>query len=313
MTANSSTARSFTLTACLPGARAFLASAALAGLFCSPTFAQAETPPSAQEVAAKTGPSPFSAGDTLRICASTEEEPFSIADGSGFENKIGEVLATAMGRKAEFVWTEKNAIYLVRDSLEKKTCDVVLGVDAGDPRLLTSEPYYRTGYAFVSETKDNFTGSRWQDVDSPGVKRVSMRLASPAETIMKYAGKYEDNLAYLYSLVNFKSRRNQYSEVPPQRIVSELQGGEADLAIAFAPEVARYVKASNGALKLTLITNALEQQNGVTLALQYDQSVGVRKGDEALLQAVNTGLAKAAPEIQAILEAEGIPLLPPSS
>ncbi|GGD09732.1 methanol oxidation system protein MoxJ [Aureimonas glaciei] len=298
----------------LPGARALLTGSALAVFLATGSLAETATTPAAQPTDAdlKVGPSAYSISDTLRICSSEKEVPFSQADGSGFENKIGLALAAAMGREAQFVWTKKNAIYLVRDGLEKQTCDVVLGVDTGDPRLLTSEPYYRTGYAFVSETKDNFNGSRWQDVDSPGVKRVSMRLYSPAETIMKYAGKYEDNLAYLYSLVNFESRRNQYSDVAPERIVSELQG-EADLAIAFAPEVARYVKASNGALKLTLITNALEQQNGVALALQYDQSVGVRKGDEALLQAVNTGLAKAAPQIHAILEAEGIPLLPPSS
>lgn len=297
----------------LPGTLALLAGAAFAGLLATAAVAQTATPAKTpDEAAMKVGPSPFSVSDTLRICASEKEAPFSAADGSGFENRIGEALAAAMGRQPEFVWTKKNAIYLVRDSLEKQTCDVVLGVDTGDGRLLTSAPYYRTGYAFVSRTKDNFSGTRWQDVDSAGVKRISTRLHSPAETILKYAGKYEDNLAYLYSLVNFESRRNQYSEVPPQRIVSELQG-EADLAIAFAPEVARYVKASNGALKLTLITNALEQQNGLTMALQYDQSVGVRKGDDALLKAVNDGLNKAAPAIQAILEDEGIPLLPPSS
>lgn len=300
-------------TAILAQARSLFLGAALAGLLSTVALAETATASAGpDEAALKIGPSAFSVSDTLRICASEKEAPFSVADGSGFENRIGAALAAAMDRKAEFVWTKKNAIYLVRDSLEKQTCDVVLGVDTDDPRLLTSAPYYRTGYAFVSETKDNFNGTRWQDIDSPGVKRISTRLHSPAETILKYAGKYEDNLAYLYSLVNFESRRNQYSEVPPQRIVSELQG-EADLAIAFAPEVARYVKASNGGLKLTLISNALEQQNGVTLALQYDQSVGVRKGDEALLAAVNDGLSKAAPAIQAILDDEGIPLLPPSS
>ena len=52
-------------------------------------------------------------------------------------------LADAMGRKAEFVWSEKPAIYLVRDQLDKKLCDVVIGLDTGDQRVLTSKPYYR--------------------------------------------------------------------------------------------------------------------------------------------------------------------------
>ncbi|BDA85151.1 amino acid ABC transporter substrate-binding protein [Aureimonas sp. SA4125] len=296
------------------GRLALLAGAALAIFATSGALAQTATLPGGlDETVSKVGPSPTSTSDVLKICASQNEAPFSAADGSGFENRIGVALAEGMGRKAEFVWTDKNAIYLVRDFLEKKSCDVVLGLDAGDERVLTSKSYYRTGYAFVSETKDGFTGTRWQDVDSNGMRRFSMRLHSPAETILKYAGKYEDNLAYLYSLVDFKSRRNQYSEVPPARIVSEVSGGQADLAIAFAPEVARYVKDSKGALKLTLIENALEQKNGITLPLQYDQAIGVRKGDDALLEAVNEGLSKAAPAIEAILTEEGIPLLPASS
>ncbi len=32
-----------------------------------------------------------------------------------------------MGRKVQFVWSDKPAIYLVRDFLDKKLCDVVAG------------------------------------------------------------------------------------------------------------------------------------------------------------------------------------------
>ena len=51
-------------------------------------------------------------------------------DGSGLENRIATAVAEAMGRKAQFVWLAKPAIYLVRDGLEKKTCDVVVGLDS---------------------------------------------------------------------------------------------------------------------------------------------------------------------------------------
>ena len=86
--------------------------------------------------------------------------------------------------------------------------------------------------------------------------------------MLKYAGKYEDNLAYLYGLVNFKSNRNAFTEVAADRLASEVRNGEADLAIAFAPDVARYVTASDGELRLTLIENSLERQDGVTIPLQ---------------------------------------------
>lgn len=268
------------------------------------TAGQVPVPPTAE------GPSATSQGDVLKVCASTKEAPYSTRAEDGFENRIAEVLAAKMGRTLEYEWIERPAIYVVRDGLSKKTCDVVIGVDAGDERLATSRPYYRTAYAFVSRTDEKFAGSRWQDVGGEGLARFATRLYSPAETMLKYSGKYEDNLAYLYGLVNFKSRRNQYIDVAPDRLVQEVRDKSADLAIAFAPDVARYVKEAGGDLTITLITNDVERSDGETVELQYSQAVGVRKGDEALLAEIDEALGKARGEIGAILDEEGIPTLP---
>ncbi|MER0240017.1 methanol oxidation system protein MoxJ [Fulvimarina sp. MAC8] len=255
------------------------------------------------------GPSETSQSDILKVCASTKEAPYSSADESGFENRIAEILAEEMGRTLEYQWVEQPAIYLVRDGLDEKTCDVIIGVDAGDERLLTTTPYYRSAYAFVSKASDDFDGTRWQDVGGENISRIVHRLYSPAETMLKYSGKYEDNLAYLYSLVDFKSRRNQFIDVPASRLVQEVRAGEADLAIAFAPDVARYVKQSDGELKLTAIENDLELQNGQTIELQYSQSVGVRPGDDQLLAEIEDALSSSKDRIDAVLEDEGIPML----
>ncbi|MBN2561053.1 MAG: methanol oxidation system protein MoxJ, partial [Phycisphaerae bacterium] len=52
--------------------------------------------------------------DTLRVCAAANEAPYSVQDATGFENKVAELIAKEMGRKVEFVWLDKPAIYLVR-------------------------------------------------------------------------------------------------------------------------------------------------------------------------------------------------------
>lgn len=253
------------------------------------------------------------AAEPLRVCSSTEEPPYSTAESDGFENRLAAVLAKAMGRDLEEVFIDKPAIYLVRDGIDKDLCDVVMGVDAADERVLTSRPYYRTGYAFVSKADKAFQGTRWEDVDHPDMNRFSYRFHSPAETILKYAGKYEANLPYTYSLIDFKSRRNQYINVDAERLVGEVAAGEADMAIAFAPTVARYVKSSATPMRLALIENDIERSDGVVIELQYDQSVGVAKDNPELLKEVDDALDKARAEIQAILEDEGIPLLPVGS
>jgi len=246
---------------------------------------------------------------SLRICSSQIEAPFSSKDGSGFENRIAVILAEAMGRKPQFIWTEKAAIFLVRDFLDKNACDVVMGLDAGDPRVLTSAPYYRSGYVFLSRADQPLDIKSWKDERIEKLGHIAVTFGSPAEAMLHEVGKYEDDVAYLYSLVNFRSPRNQYTQVAPEKLVGEVVSGNADLAVAFAPEVARYVKQSTTPLRMTMIADDNIRSDGQKVPHHFDQGIGVRKGDVALLEQVNIGLAKARTKIEAVLKDEGIPLL----
>jgi mxaJ protein len=245
----------------------------------------------------------------LRICAAKNQPPLSMEDGSGLENKIGVALAEAMKKKAQFVWSERPAIYLVRDYLDKKQCDLVVGLDTGDPRVATSKPYYRTGYVFVSRADRNLDVKSWNDARLKKLGHIVVAFGSPGEVLLKDMGRYEDNMAYLYSLVNFKSARNQYTQIDPGRMVGEVVNGAAEIAVGFAPDVARYVKASNTPLRMTLIEDDAAKSNGEKAPQRFDQSVAVRRDDKALLAEVDAALVAARPKIEEILKAEGVPLL----
>jgi mxaJ protein len=127
--------------------------------------------------------------------------------------------------------------------------------------------------------------------------------------MLKEIGKYDDDFNYDKSLVNFRSARNQYIQVDPARMIGEVASGNAQIAVAFAPEVARLVKESPTPLTMTLVDDDTVRSDGVKLPQTFDQSMGVRKGDEALLAQLNEALAKAAPEVEAILKNEGIRLV----
>jgi mxaJ protein len=245
----------------------------------------------------------------LRICASKTQPPLSTADGTGLENKIGAVIAEAMTRKAQFVWTDRPAIYVVRDLLDKKLCDVVIGLDTGDPRVASSKPYYRTGYVFVTRADRGLDIKSWTDPRLKSLGHLAVAFGSPGEVLMKDMGLYESNMNYLYSLVNFRSARNQYTQIDPSRMVTEVASGSADIAVAFAPDIARYVKASTTALRVEVIRDDAAKSGGEKIPQQFDQSVGVRRDDKALLAQIDAALTTAKPKIDAILEAEGVPLL----
>lgn len=259
------------------------------------------------------GATAAAAKDPLRVCASTKDAPYSEAGGTGFENRLAGVIAQATGRTLDLVWLDKDAIYLVRDGVDQGLCDVVMGVDANDPRLLTTSPYYRSGYVFVTPEATDLGGDGWEALADPRFDTIAYRFHGPAEVLMKYAGKYENNLIYATSLANFEDRRNKYTNVDAARVVSEVAKGEADMAIVFAPEAARYVKASGAGLKMTLISNHLTRANGVEVPLQFDQAIGVSKTNPALRDEIEQALIGHRAEIAAVLAEEGIPLLPPAS
>lgn len=250
------------------------------------------------------------APDELRICAAQSEAPYSFKDESGLENRIAKIVADTMHKKPVFVWADKPAIYLVRDYLDKNLCDVVMGVDAGDPRVATTRPYYRSGYVFVSRADRNFEVDNWGSDRFAGVSKFAVGLGSPAESMLKAIGKYENNLNYMYSLVNFRSPRNQYIRVDPARMVNEVANGTADLAIAFGPEVARYVKSSPVPLRMALVPrDTVPDNEGKRIEFQYAESMAVRLGDRDLQAALDAAVEKAAPRIRQVLVDEGVPLI----
>ena len=248
-------------------------------------------------------------GDILRVCAANQP-PYSVKGGLGFENKIAVVVGEAMGRPVQFIWSNRPAIYLVRDYLDKKACDLIVGLDSGDPRVLTTKPYYRAGYVFVTRTADHLDIHSWHDPRLLKFAHIAVAFWTPAEEMLRQIGKYDDDFNYEKSLVNYRSARNQYIQVDPARMVSEVASGNAQIAVAFAPEVARAVKESPVPLTITPVDDDTTTSDGKKIEEQFDQSMGVRKDDKELQAELNVALVKAQPDIDAILKDEGIPLLP---
>lgn len=277
------------------GKAAPVAIAAACALFISPALAASD---------AKT---------PLRVCAGAEENPYSMTSEKGFENRIAKALGDAMGRDVEFVWEEKPAIYVVRDQLDKKTCDVVVGVDTGDPRLLTTVPYYRAPYVFVQRADSPLKVTAFDSPDLAKADKVGYVPGGPAEVMMVKEGLFSKNFNYVKSLTNFKSSRNQYIRIDPALMVGNVVNGKADLAIAFAPSVARYVKESDGKLKMVAVPDNNYRVDGEPVLFHFDQSMGVRKGDEKLLKEIEAALQKAKPQIHTILKEEGIPVEAPTA
>jgi mxaJ protein len=276
--------------------KVLLAPLAFAGALASPALAADDNTLSASN------------SNVLRICAPADELPLSNRDRSGFENKVAEVVADAMGREPLFVWFSRPGIYIVRDQLEMKLCDVVMGIDTGDARVATTKPYYRAPYVFIQRKDTKLDIKDWTSPDLAKATKIGFTPGSPAQVMLEKLGLFREHFNYMHSLTNFQDKRNKFTRIPPQRMVNEVADGTAEVAVNFAPEVARYVKASDKVF-LTVIPDDNVRSDGEKVPHHFDQSIGVRKDDAALLSALDLALEKAKPKIEEILKDEGIPIV----
>ena len=244
----------------------------------------------------------------LKVCSAENEMPYSNKDGEGFENKLAKLIAQQLGRKLEEVsWNDPR--YFIRDFVDKGLCDVVMGVDKGDPRLLTTEPYYRSGYVFISSSKDGLDLQNWDSEVLRKAQKIAFVPATPAETMMRAIGRYNDMFNYQQELVGYKSKRNEYVKYETDKLVNEVSSGKAELAVLWGPAAARYVKASSTPLTMTVIPDNNKRADGQKVGFHYSTSIGVRKGETALLAELNKIIKNKQSEIGELLAAEGIPLL----
>lgn len=252
---------------------------------------------------------PAATGEALRVCAAKNEMPYSNEAREGFENRLAQVLGARLNRPVELVWSERAALYLVKDLLDAGKCEVVMGLDTGDVRVLTTRPYYRSSYVFVYRQDRGLEITDWNSPDLMKLHTFAVPQGTPADVMLRKLGKYEENVNYMYSLIDFKSRRNQYVRFDPARLVREVVDGKADMAILWGPEAARYVKQSPVPLVMAPIPDFIGN-DGDTVEFKYNQSMGVRTGDSQLLKELDQAIAAAASEIRAVLADEGIPLVP---
>lgn len=243
---------------------------------------------------------------TLRVCAADNDLPYSSADGSGFEDRLAVQLGAALDMQVERV-PFADPRYIVRDGIDKDRCDLMPGVDTGDPRLLTTRPYYRSSYVFLTRARD---GLDLRDWDSAALKsaKIGVIPGTPAETMLRQIGRYSDSFAYLMSLGNNQAMRNRFVRYDVEKLVRDLADGRIDVAVAWAPAVARYVAASREPLRAVVVPDA-RRSDGTPLPFSYATSMGVKKGNGALLAQIEAALERSRPQFERILTSEGIAAL----
>lgn len=134
----------------------------------------------------------------------------------------------------------------------------------------------------------------WDSEVLAKAQHIAFMPDTPAETMLRKIGRYNDQFNYLHSLVGYKARRNQYVRFDPAKLVEEVASGKAEVAVLWGPAAARYVKASQVPLAMSVIPDDNTRSDGEKVPNHYDTAMGVRKDDTALLAQLDQSSPSAA-------------------
>jgi mxaJ protein len=240
--------------------------------------------------------------EALRVCADPDYLPYSNRAGEGFENKIAQAVAKALGEKVEYSWASYRGhggfTQFLAGTIDRKKCDVVMNIPYGSRDELTTRPYYISSYVFVFEKakKYNITS-----MDSPALKRVKIGFEreTPAEEAVKLRGMVPQAVAFDVA---------DNAEESPAVMLKALKAGKIDVLITWQPAVGAFLRAYPD-LEVVAIPNT--RTLGAPEQYSFPMSMAVRTGDEALKKRLDNVIEKHQAELSSILSQNGVKLYTP--
>lgn len=255
--------------------------------------ARQTAPPPTQQIARPSG--------VLRVCADPNNLPFSNARGEGFENKIAELLAQDLGERVEYTWWAQRRGFF-RNTLRAGTCDIVIGVPAAFEMALTTKPYYRSTYVFLSR-KDRHLNLT--SLDDPSLKKLKIGVQIIGDDFSNAPPAHALGRRNIVGNVKGFTVYGDYSQPnPPARIVDAVAKGDVDVAIVWGPLAGYFAKQSHVPLEVVPVSPQIDQP---FLPFVFDISMGVRRDDQDFKDQIEQVLERRREEVDRILRDYAVP------
>jgi mxaJ protein len=237
----------------------------------------------------------------LRVCADPNNLPFSNSRREGFENRLAELIARDLNAKVSYTWWAQRRGF-IRNTLNARECDVVMGVPSSFELALATVPYYRSTYVFVTR-RDRDLDIRSFDDPRLRTLRIGVHLAGDdgANTPPVHALSSRHIVGNLrgYMLAGDYAKPN-----PPARLIEAVIAGDVDVAVAWGPLAGYFAKLSDVELRLQPVSPAVDVP---FLPQVYDISLGVRRDDKALKAELDSVLYRKREDIATLLAEYGVP------
>ena len=243
----------------------------------------------------------------LRVCADPNNLPFSDQAGRGFENKIVGLIAQDLGSTVDYTWWAQRRGY-VRHTLKADICDIWPGVASGAEMMTSTRPYYRSSYVFVTRADRRLHVASFDDPQLRdliiGVQMVgSDAMNTPPAHALARRGIIQNVRGYML----YGDYRQPH---PLSAIIDAVEDGDVDVAVVWGPTAGYFAAQASTPLTIEAVQ---PWRDGTELPMAFYISMGVRPGDNALLQRLDDSLERNQAAILAILADYHVPILIPNS
>jgi len=238
----------------------------------------------------------------LRVCADPDYLPFSNRAGEGFENKIADAVAKALGQTVQYTWANSRGRggfpEFLSLTLDAKKCDVVMGIPYGNREELTTQPYYVSSYVFVFKKSKNYD---IKSMDSAVLRQLKIGLEgdTPVEDGVKIRGMLSRATIFNVGSTSGES---------PATMLDALEKGQIDVLITWEPAIGRFLSRYRD-VDLVAVPNA--RTLGAPEQYVFPISMAVRQGDEALKKRLDQVILDHQSELTEILTQYGVKLYTP--
>jgi quinoprotein dehydrogenase-associated probable ABC transporter substrate-binding protein len=234
--------------------------------------------------------------DRLRVCADPADMPFSDKAKEGFENKIAGVIADELKLPLHFYFMPQGPGY-VRNTLGTTLCDVIIGYASASDIVDHTNPYYASTYVLVTKKGGPLDGvDRLEDPKLKNAKLGIMAGTPPADHFMELG--LTPNAKTYPLLVD-----RRYAS-PNEDAMHDIESGLIDGAVLWGPIAGYYAKMQSPPLSVTpLIENKRPK-------FDFRIGFGIRRGESDWKHRLNDVIRKRKQDIEAILRAYGVPLVP---
>ena len=234
--------------------------------------------------------------DEFKVCADQDNLPYSNDKGEGFENKIAEVLAADLGKELSYQFWHDRFGFL-RNTLNAKRCDVIIGTNTTYDALDTTKPYYRAGHVWIYREDSGYDISSW---DSPDLKKGVIGLVdkSPVTQALNANGLMANARPYRIQRDLTRS---------PGEPVEDVISGKIDVAIMWGQLGGYYAKQSDVDLVVVEIPEYSKGNKKLQGKTYWNISAGVRKREVERREMVEGAIFRNLDKIYAIMDEYGIP------